>query len=275
MNKITLASGAIIIGIALFIGGVLMGQANAQEFQPGSMMGAFSGNAQQDCGGMGSGYSIMGSQYGGMMGMMGDGMMNGIGGVVNVDPQTIEQAETAVSDYLDTLNDDNLILGEIMIFDNHAYAQVLNDETGQGAFEVLVDPVSGKVFPEPGPNMMWNTENGMMGGGMMGGQYGGMMGRGMMNGKFGNMVGNFGIASGAEISVTEEDAVRLAQEYLDNDLPGTNADDHADSFPGYYTIHIEQDGEVIGMLSVNAYNGQVFLHHWHGEFIEMTSDEHD
>ena len=59
MNKIALAGGAIIVGIALFVGGVLMGQANAQEFQPGSMMGAFSGNAQQDCGGMGDRKSVV------------------------------------------------------------------------------------------------------------------------------------------------------------------------------------------------------------------------
>jgi hypothetical protein len=28
------------------------------------------------------------------------------------------------------------------------------------------------------------------------------------------------------------------------------------------------------MLSVNAYTGQVFLHHWHGDFIEMAGEEH-
>jgi len=115
-------------------------------------------NAQTGYGMMGNRHDMMGS------GMMNGGMIGGFGGLVNVDPLTLEQAETAVSDYLAAINDDNLVLGEIMIFDNHAYAQVLNAETGLGAFEVLVDPVTGSVFPEPGPNMMWNTEYGMMNG---------------------------------------------------------------------------------------------------------------
>ena len=170
MNKILLLIGVIIIGIVLFVGGVFLGQVNAQDFQPGSMMGGYNGNAQ-------TGYGMMGS------GMMNGGIMGGFDGLVNVDPLTIEQAETAVSNYLAGLIDNNLILGEIMIFDNHAYAQVLNAESGLGAFELLVDPVTGYVFPEPGPNMMWNTEYGMMigqEGGMMGSGGMGMMGSGMM-----------------------------------------------------------------------------------------------
>jgi hypothetical protein len=96
-----------------------------------------------------------------------------------------------------------------------------------------------------------------------------------MNENFGNMMGALLPDADSEIAVNEQDAVNLAQEYLDDTLPGTTADDHADQFPGYYTIHVEQDGEVTGMLSVNAYSGQVFLHHWHGDFIEMTGEAHD
>lgn len=122
---------------------------------------------------------------------------------------------------------------------------------------------------------------GMMGGsGMMNGQYGNMMGsgmmsmmmggvgNGMMNGQHGSMRGNWEATSAAEISVTAAEATVLAQAYLDNTLPGTTAADHAGTFPGYYTLHIEQDGEVIGMLSVNAYTGDVFLHHWHGDLAD-------
>ncbi len=43
----------------------------------------------------------------------------------------------------------------------------------------------------------------------------------------------------------------------------------ADPFPGYYTIDVLRDGEIAGMLSVNAYTGQVILHQWHGNFVEM------
>jgi hypothetical protein len=99
---------------------------------------------------------------------------------------------------------------------------------------------------------------------------GGMMGNSMMGG---NMMGSFG--TNGEISVTGEEAVVIAQQYLEANLPGMMADETADPFPGYYTIHLLRDGETSGMLSVNAYNGQVFLHHWHGDFIEMVGDEHD
>ena len=57
-----------------------------------------------------------------------------------------------------------------MIFDNNAYARITEKSTGIGAMELLVDPASLVVFPEYGPNMMWNLKYGMMSGaGMMGG----------------------------------------------------------------------------------------------------------
>lgn len=183
--------------------------------------------------------------------------------------------ETAVSAYLTSLNQDNLALGEIMIFSNHAYAQILNNETGEGLFEVLVDPATDNLFPEPGPNMMWNTEFGMMAGsGMMNMMMGGMMdGSGIVNGQNSGMMGNWNTSNSAEIIVTAEDAPAIAQTYLDSALPGATIDEHADTFPGYYTLHIERDGDVIGMLSVNAATGDVFLHHWHGDFIEMADEQ--
>jgi hypothetical protein len=199
-----------------------------------------------------------------MNGMMNDGaawamgpMMGGWGGLADVDPLSIEQAQQAVADFLAEWGGDDLAVGEIMIFENHAYAQIVDAASGEGAFEVLVDPLSGNVYPEPGPNMMWNTAYGhMAGGGMMGGQYGGMMhGWSQPQG---------------DPEVTVEDAVALAQAYLDETLPGATADAHADVFPGYYTLHVLRDGQIVGMLSVNAFSGDVFPHTWHGDFVEMS-----
>jgi hypothetical protein len=39
-------------------------------------------------------------------------------------------------------------------------------------------------------------------------------------------------------------------------------------FYGYYTLDFSTNGKVVGMLSVNGYSGAVFLHTWHGTFIE-------
>ena len=42
----------------------------------------------------------------------------------------------------------------------------------------------------------------------------------------------------------------------------------ASQFYGYYTLDFSKDGKIVGMLSVNGYSGQIFLHTWHGTFIE-------
>jgi hypothetical protein len=103
---------------------------------------------------------------GGMMGngLMGGGMMGGYGSasLYGVKPLTIQDAQKAVESYLAGLSNDDLELGEVMVFDNQAYAIILEKSTGVGAFEVLVDPVTLAVYPELRPNMMWNLKYGMM-----------------------------------------------------------------------------------------------------------------
>ena len=74
----------------------------------------------------------------------------------------------------------------------------------------------------------------------------------------------------AEWIVTPEQALEYAQQYLDTNYTGATAAADPVQFYGYYTLDFENDGKVIGMLSVNGYSGQVFLHTWHGTFIEET-----
>ena len=76
----------------------------------------------------------------------------------NVKPLTVDQVKQAVEKYLAPLNNADLELKEIMIFDNNAYARITEKSTGIGAMELLVDPTSLSVFPEYGPNMMWNLK---------------------------------------------------------------------------------------------------------------------
>ena len=206
------------------------------------------------------GYGVMSG------GMLGSGMM-GATSLLGVEPLTLEEAQGALSDYLTALGDEDLRLGEIMIFDNHAYAQIVEESTGIGAMEVLVDPVTLAVYPEHGPNMMWNLKYSPMAGfGMMGG----------MMGQYGGQFSGFDLGrleASAEMPVTAPEAIEAAQDYLERYLPGSMADEHADPFYGYYTLHILRDGETVGMLSVNGYSAQVFLHSWHGDFVEMTEEE--
>ena len=215
------------------------------------------GTTVTPCAGAGTSPGIMG---GGMMGSFG---VSGLYGQ-EVEPLQLEEAEAAVEGYLAVLDDGDLVLGEVMIFDNHAYAEVYEESTGIGALEVLVDPVTLAVYPEPGPNMMWNTKYGHMRGfGTMG-----MMG----SGRFGSITAS--PDSAAEMTVSPDEAVETAQRYLDRYLAGAQVEDEVDAFHGYYTLHILRDGQTVGMLSVNGYTGQVFPHTWHGDFLEMSEDIH-
>jgi len=223
--------------------------------------------------GMMGGFGMMGGNFG--PGMMGTAVAPCIGGDIggvgssdlygNVEPLSLPEAEKAVEDYLAALGDDDLVLGEVMIFDNHAYAEIFEESTGVGALEVLVDPVTMDVFPEPGPNMMWNTKYGHMRGF-------GMMGMMMGSGRIGRDTPTSGIV--AEMPVSPDEAVATAQRYLDRYLPGAQVEDEVDAFYGYYTLHILRDGQTVGMLSVNGYTEQVFPHTWHGDFLEMSEESH-
>lgn len=170
-------------------------------------------------------------------------------------PLSLEEVEGLIEDWLTDLDQDDLVLGEIMIFDNHAYAQILEKSTGIGAMEVLVDPTTEEVYPESGPNMMWNQKYSPMGS---------MPGRGWSAGE------GAGMNKVEEMPVSLAEAVSTAQDYLDEYATDREADDHGSVFYGYYTLHVEENGEVVGMLSVNGYSGQVFYHSWHGNLLEMN-----
>jgi hypothetical protein len=222
-------------------------------------------------GGPGSGW-MMGNTQGytgttpyGPGGMMGGGMMGGM--MVNSNspfftakPLTLAEATETLNAYLTHLNDSNLAVDEVMIFDNHAYAEIVEKDTGIGAMEVLVDPNTKAVYPEMGPNMMWNLKYGMRSGF---GRYG-MMGM---------MRGNLSPTDiSAEKPITPEKAVETAQTYLDTYFKAANLTvaPEADPFYGYYTLHVNKDGQTAGMLSVNGYTGQVLPHTWHGKLLEMS-----
>lgn len=219
------------------------------------------------------GYGMMGP---GMMGGWGYGSSQGYQGCPMMGPwsgtypegtktQTIDEAKTAVERSLKTWNNADLAVDEVMEFSNNFYAIVQEKSTGVGAFEVLVDKVIGAVYPEPGPNMMWNLKYGMMGG------YG-MMGPGMMGGwGYGGAGGTTEPTLSADMPVDKAQAIELAQKYLDATRPGITADEEeVYPFYGYYTLHVLKDGQVTGMLSVNGYTGQVWYHTWHGAFMGTT-----
>ncbi len=208
----------------------------------------------------GFGYGMMGPGMGmmgmgpGMMGMMGMGEPELLGLPV----LSIPEAREAVEGYLERLAvlglpAEAFTIGEVMVFDNQAYVQVLEKETGRGAFELLVEPRTRWVMPEPGPNMMWNLKYSPM--------------ARMMGWSFGQE----GLL--AEMPIDQEAALRIAQAYAARVLNGAQVAPELTAFYGYYTVDVLRDGKPVGMLSVNGYTGQVFVHHWHGDFVAMGEAE--
>ena len=210
-----------------------------------------------------------GTDRGRRPGMMDDfGRMPMFGGdpaAADVEPLTVEAATQAVQTFLDKLGRDNLALGEIMVFDNHAYAVIEDTTSGQGAFEVLVDPVRQVVHLEYGPSMMWNTVYGMHGSDPI-------FARGMPGGRMMGGLGDVGPVTVPDNAspLTEAEAREKAGAYLEQAYPDQTLSATAEAFPGYFTFDVETDGTPVSMLSVHATTGQVWYHTWHGTFLEMS-----
>jgi hypothetical protein len=267
MNKTLSTSLSVIIGLALaggiFFAGSMYARANV--YGPAMM---FSNNWNNN---QAYGPSMMNRNQGYHMGpgmTLAPGASAGVGNYgrnngTNPDstPLTVEQAKQAAEKYIQSFNLSGLETGEVMIFDNNAYVVIKESDTGLGAFELLVDPASQIAYPEYGPNMMWNLKYGGLGHGSMMAGNGGMMGAWNYQYQIPSDVS-------AELTVTPEQAVQYAQQYLDNNYAGATAATDPLPFYGYYTLDFEKDGQIVGMLSVNGYNGHIFLHTWHGTFIE-------
>jgi len=152
---------------------------------------------------------------------------------------SMDEAAQAAEEYAAGMGS-NFKVAEVMEFEANFYAAILEKDTGRGALEVLIDPYSGTVSPEPGPNMMWN------------GKYGAPMHRFIQSG---------------DNALPIEEARAAAQEYLDQAHPGATVDEGGYAFYGYYTFDYSVNGRTAGMLSVHGSTGEVWEHTWHGAFV--------
>ncbi|MCS7145629.1 MAG: hypothetical protein NZ938_02920 [Aigarchaeota archaeon] len=157
---------------------------------------------------------------------------------------SIEEAVGLVREYVSSRFGSGFKIHEIMEFQNNFYAAILEEETGTGAFELIIDPYAGVVSPEPGPNMMWNRKYGM---------HYAMMG--------------LRVEPILEMPIGPEKAVELARRYLAQRFGGVVEVLEPLKFYGYYTMDYKLNGEVHGMLSVNGYTGDIWYHSWHGNFV--------
>jgi hypothetical protein len=175
---------------------------------------------------------------GGMMGRVFGGGAGDIG---------IDRAVTIAQDTAASYSGGSLAADEVIEFSENYYASIREKGTGIGAFEILIDRATGNVIREPGPDMMWNAKYSPMRGSMMGGS---------------------GATSSRPMTVTTQQAQDAAQRWLDANRAGANAK-APDSFYGFYTVDFERTGQLVGMVSVNGYTGQVWYHSWHGTFIQL------
>jgi len=209
----------VLVGIGLIVGGGVMFSAN--------------------------GLGQMGGSYG--MGCDPDESV-GSGPAGNVvSPAT---AKTVATQYLGRYRGKNLEIAEIMEFQRNFYVQVREKKTGRFAFEFLIDRGAGRAYPEPGPNMMWNT-------------------------KYGRMSWLPWVRASEEMRISPQEAINIAQDYLDRTGSGLTVEGRTDEFYGYYTLHTVRDGAITGMLSVNGETGAVWAHTWHGEFIGMLGGNNE
>ena len=240
----------------------------------GGMMGGTQ-PSQEQCTQMSTMMNMMGGtgSMGNMMagGMMTGGMMNAAGSFgpgkgmmgawtppatlapITGKTLTLDQATAIASAYVTAWNSKTTLkLGDVMQFSNHFYSEAIETDTSRGAFEFLIDPTTGAVYAEPGPNMMWNL-------------------------RYGAMASAMGISQAAndgdKMTITQDQAVKNAQDYLDKALVGSKVEAKPLAFYGFYTLDILRDGKVTGMLSVNGFTGQVWLHQWHGDFVAVIRSQ--
>jgi hypothetical protein len=204
------------------------------------------------------GYSnnMMGGYSNGMMGSYGETQLKDydVSKLIPLDELT-EKVEKYIAYY-----NEELKIEDIFVFSNSEYYySIIEEETGKGAMELLVNPITGAIYPEYGPNMMWNEKYGMHGAN-------GMMG--MMGGSF------FNNTSYGQDKLSSDAALEKANQYLSSIDGDLEAEAGGHEFDGYFTFHVEKDGEAVGMLSVNTYTGDVWYHNWHGNLLEVKSANH-
>jgi len=178
---------------------------------------------------------------------------------------TLEELEEHVEKYISNFNTE-LEISDIFVYeDSEYYFSIIETDTERGAMELLVNPYTGNIFPEYGPNMMWNLKYGMHGSGGM------MSGRGMMG------YNNYDLSASdyEENKYTSEEAYDFGVKYLDKVNDEFELSDDYHEFYGYFTFHVDKDGQTIGMMSINGFTGDVWYHDWHGELIEIINRHED
>lgn len=217
---------------------------NSIGHQYNNMMGAMMGHGMM-------GFNNRGNQ-GGHYGMMNnyDQFMNDYGpGVNNRDYRSnnlnmnrnelVEMAKDLVQNRYSS----SFEIVDMVAYSNSPYYLVLKEKNQKNAaFGLMFDPVQGVVYPEYGPNMVWNQQFGM-----------------------GFMMGWNNRANSEKID--KDTALANARSFARNN--GLRVRNDGYQFNGYYSFYLENNNQPLGLVSVNAYSGEVWAHNWHGNLVEI------
>ncbi len=179
---------------------------------------------------------------------------------------TINDAATIAQNYITQISNSNLSVAEVDQYSTCFYVQVVEKNTGAGAFELVINNVTGAVTAEQGAMMEWNTKYGISSStGMMGylttGTNGGMMGSGgMMTWLRGTPTTN--------MAVSMDQAKTEAQQYLNTNYSGTTVG-QTTAFYGYYEMQVLKGTNYYGMITVNGQTGQVLYCSWLGTLMQQ------
>src|SRR5262245_18408752 len=93
----------------------------------------------------------------------------------------------------------NLVVSDVIQFEDHFYAAITEKDSGCGAFALVIDPTTTATGYEPGPIVTWNLRYGMMTGPM----------------RFNAPGDPIEHVDGSSMTVNAEEAMTMAQAKLD------------------------------------------------------------
>jgi hypothetical protein len=174
-------------------------------------------------------------------------------------PLGLAKSKQVIDDYLQKLNNSNLVLKEIIVFNNNSYARIAEKDSGINAMELFIDTETSIVISEYGSSMDWNLKYASI-----------PDSRSLANPPL-NPAGPMGGKTDNPLTISPDQAWTIAVQYLKQYNIKAQISGNVETFYGYYVIEYLHNGKVIGMISINGKTGEAFRHDWHDQFVERMN----
>ena len=166
--------------------------------------------------------------------------------------QLTENVEILLENYSEPLK-----ISMVYVFeDRDPYFLITEVETDRGAMELRASVRSGVVYLERSIANIWNVKYTQR----MGNRR--IMGSGIMGGYYRDY--------DSDNELTHEEAVEIAESYVTLKMEGIVLDANHHTFYGYYAFHLLKDREIVGILRVNGFDGQVSITRFTGALVEIN-----